>query len=78
MSETVDHPTHYGGDVPHETIKCLTAWGYSRGPRGNGLRFNALKYLSRAGLKGDELEALKKARWYVDEEIRQLEAERGG
>lgn len=42
------------------------------------LRGNAVKYLWRAGSKGDEhqhLEDLKKARWYVDREIANLEAE---
>ena len=34
---------------------------------------NAVKYLWRAGLKGDQLEDLKKARWYVDREIARLE-----
>jgi len=29
---------------------------------------NAIKYLWRAGLKGDALEDLKKARWYIDRE----------
>lgn len=27
QSDSVNHPTHYGGDVPHEVIKCLAAWG---------------------------------------------------
>ena len=30
---------------------------------------NAIKYLSRAGKKGDELEDLQKARWYCDKLI---------
>lgn len=30
---------------------------------------NALKYLWRAGLKGDAIEDLKKAAWYVNREI---------
>jgi len=33
---------------------------------------NAVKYLWRAGSKGDALEDLKKARWYVDREIQRL------
>ena len=33
---------------------------------------NALKYLWRAGLKGDAVEDLKKARWYIDREIKRL------
>lgn len=37
---------------------------------------NALKYLWRAGLKGDAVEDLKKARWYLDREIARLESPR--
>lgn len=36
---------------------------------------NALKYIWRAGLKGEALEDLRKARWYVDREIARIEAE---
>lgn len=67
-SETVDHPSHYGGDTTYETIKVIEAWG---------LGFclgNAIKYISRAGRKGDAVEDLKKARWYVDREIARLES----
>jgi hypothetical protein len=35
---------------------------------------NAIKYLWRAGLKGDAVEDLKKAAWYIDREIKRLEA----
>lgn len=34
---------------------------------------NALKYISRAGRKGDAVEDLSKARWYIDREIARLE-----
>lgn len=33
---------------------------------------NAVKYLWRAGLKGDAVDDLRKARWYVDREIARL------
>jgi len=35
---------------------------------------NAVKYIARAAHKGTELEDLKKARWYLDHEIKKLEA----
>jgi hypothetical protein len=35
---------------------------------------NAIKYLWRAGLKGDAVEDLRKAAWYIDREIKRLEA----
>jgi hypothetical protein len=25
-----NHPSHYGGNTPHEVIKCLEAWGLER------------------------------------------------
>lgn len=65
---TVDHPNHYGGGSnPCEAIKVIEA---------HGLGFhlgNAVKYLLRAGKKGDALEDLRKARWYIDREIQNME-----
>jgi len=53
----VNHPAHYGGaDNPYEAIKVIEAWGL-------GFRLgNTVKYISRAGNKGDVIEDLKKAR----------------
>ena len=33
---------------------------------------NVVKYVSRAGRKGDALEDLSKARWYLDREIARI------
>jgi hypothetical protein len=74
--EMVNHPQHYGGDTTYETVKVLEAWQTPEAFRG-GLRFNSVKYLSRAGKKGNELEDLRKARWYLDKEIALLEKEKG-
>lgn len=68
--DNVNHPLHYGGaDNPYESIKVVEAWG---------LDFclgNVIKYVSRAGRKdgATTLEDLKKARWYLDREIQNLE-----
>lgn len=62
----VDHPPHYGGDNTYEAIKVIEAWG---------LGFclgNTVKYVCRAGKKGDVVEDLEKARWYLDREIARL------
>jgi hypothetical protein len=68
MAEQVDHPAHYGGaDNPYEAIKVIEAWG---------LDFclgNTVKYLSRAGKKGDRLTDLKKAAWYLSRAIQREE-----
>jgi hypothetical protein len=63
-AEEVNHPKHYGGaDNPYEAIKVIDAWelGFCLG--------NTVKYISRAGKKGDTLTDLKKALWYLQHEI---------
>lgn len=70
MSEAVNHPDHYGGaDNPYEAIKVIEAWSlcFCLG--------NTVKYIARAGKKeqAKEIEDLKKARWYLDRRIQQLE-----
>lgn len=72
-SNAVNHPAHYGGNVPHETIKCLAAWGLES----NALLWNAVKYISRAGKKGRLLEDLRKSRWYLNKAIEKAEKENG-
>ena len=64
--ETVNHPNHYNiGEI--EAIDFIESWdlNFSLG--------NAIKYIARAPYKNDELEDLKKARWYIDREIQRLE-----
>lgn len=66
--EQVNHPAYYGGaDNPYEAIKVIEAWelGFCLG--------NTVKYISRAGKKDNVLQDLKKARWYLDREINNLE-----
>ena len=66
MKETVNHPPHYGGaDDPYETIKVLAAWLTPEQMSGFALG-NAIKYLSRAGKKGNCREDLEKCRWYIN------------
>jgi len=67
--ERVNHPSHYGGDVLHETVKCLEAWGLEN----DALLWNAVKYISRAGKKGAKLEDLQKAAWYLNRRIQSLQ-----
>lgn len=68
--ESVNHPDHYGGESNvYEAIKVIDAWelGFALG--------NTVKYISRAGKKdpNKELEDLKKALWYLQHHINQLE-----
>lgn len=71
MTETVNHPAHYGGDTTYEVIKVLEAWGLDK----DFLLGNTVKYVARAEHKGSQLEDLKKARWYLDRKISNLEKE---
>ena len=72
--ESVDHPAHYGGDGnAYEAIRVIEAMG--DGPA--FCRGNAIKYLARYGKKGTPLDDLKKARWYVDRLISQIEGGEG-
>ncbi len=66
--ELVNHPIHYGGDTPYECIKVLRAWlspeeykGFCRG--------NFIKYVCRLGKKDNNVQELKKARFYLDKLI---------
>lgn len=60
--DPVDHPKHY---TQHPSgVECITItehMGFCLG--------NAMKYIWRAGEKGDAIEDLKKAKWYLDREI---------
>ena len=66
--EAVHHPEHYGGENnQYEAIKVIEAWG---------LDFclgNTIKYISRAGKKDNIIQDLKKAKWYLERKIAQLE-----
>jgi hypothetical protein len=67
-SDPVNHPAHYNvGGV--EVITAIEAWclGYCAG--------NAVKYLARYQFKGRPLEDVKKAQWYVNRLVAQLEAD---
>lgn len=62
VKDMVNRPPHYteGGIEVIDYIEAK-ALDYHLG--------NVIKYVSRAGKKGDTLEDLKKARWYLDRAI---------
>ena len=65
-ADMVNHPPHYtAGGI--ETIDFIEAkkLGYNLG--------NVVKYITRSDLKGDRLENLKKAQWYLNREIKNEE-----
>jgi hypothetical protein len=68
MNDPVNHPRHY---VNHPSgVECIQITEHM-----NFCLGNATKYIWRAGLKGDSVEDLKKAVWYLTREIRRREDE---
>lgn len=67
MSDAVNHPKHY---TAHPSgVECITIvehMGFCLG--------NAMKYIWRADLKGNAVEDLEKARFYIDREIERRRA----
>jgi len=65
MTDTVNNPKHY---TSHPSgVECIEITEHL-----NFCIGNAIKYLWRAGLKGEQIEDLRKARWYIDREIARL------
>lgn len=69
MADAVNHPPHYNSHP--SGVECITIvehMGFCLG--------NAIKYIWRADLKGDAVEDLRKARFYIDREIERRERAR--
>ena len=69
--DPVNSPKHYTSHPSGvECIDIVEHYGFNLG--------NTIKYLWRAGLKddNDDLQDLKKARYYLDREIKKREKER--
>jgi len=66
MSDPVNRPAHYLGHPSGiECIEITEHMGFCLG--------NAVKYIWRAGRKGDPIEDLRKAEYYIQREIKRLE-----
>lgn len=71
--EKVEHPSHYNGIPGIECIDVVRHMNFNIG--------NSIKYLWRAGLKNEEgytnqekeIEDLKKAIWYINDQIKLIE-----
>lgn len=73
--DDVNHPSHYASESGLEAIEVIEAFFH-----GNAFLANTFKYIARAGKKGGEakrLEDLRKARWYLEREIKREEAREG-
>jgi hypothetical protein len=65
VADNVNHPPHYkAGGI--ETIDFIEAksLNYNLG--------NVVKYITRADFKGNKLEDLQKAQWYLNREVSNL------
>lgn len=69
MQPDAINPGHYRSHP--SGVECIDVAEHMNFNRGN-----ATKYLWRCGQKGDELEDLRKARWYIDREIKRVARER--
>ena len=70
--DEVNHPSHYASATGLEAIEVIEAFFHE-----NAFLANTFKYIARAGKKGGEakrLEDLRKARWYLEREIKLEEA----
>lgn len=69
LDDIVNHPKHY---TKHPSgVECIQVTEYM-----NFCLGNAMKYIWRANDKHDSpLEDLKKAKWYIEREIKRLEKE---
>lgn len=68
QTDPVNHPRHY---TSHPSgVECITVTEWMSFNLGN-----AVKHIWRAGMKGYQIEDLRKARWYIDRELKRLGAE---
>lgn len=68
VADPVNQPSHY---TSHPSgIECIQITEHM-----NFCLGNAVKYIWRAGLKDDDIQDLKKARYYIDREIQKRENE---
>lgn len=70
MTDDINRPAHYAIDNI-ESINIIESLGHGKG----FCLGNALKYIHRCERKGDEIKDLKKAVWYLNRRIGQLEQE---
>ena len=68
--DNINHPQHYTSHPSGvECIDIIEHYPFNIG--------NAIKYLWRAGRKGDAIEDLEKAKWIVEREIQRLRKPNG-
>jgi hypothetical protein len=66
MEDMVNHPPHY--QAHPSGVECIQITEHMKFNLGN-----AIKYIWRADLKGNAVEDLKKAQFYLEREIAKIE-----
>lgn len=66
MDNQVSHPAHYT-QFPVEVIEITEHLNFCLG--------NVVKYVCRANFKGNKLQDLEKAKWYLEREIARIKDE---
>lgn len=64
MNDPVNKPSHYT-QFPVEIIEVTEHLNFCKG--------NAIKYVARSEFKGNEIQDLEKAIWYIKREIARIE-----
>lgn len=72
--DPINHPTHY--NINWKGEQCIETFEYINSWRMNYAQGNIVKYVSRYPYKGRSVEDLKKARWYIDQLIKEEEEKR--
>ena len=71
MQDPINHPNHY--NVNWKGEKAIETYTYIRSWRMDYPESNIIKYVTRHPYKGKSLQDLKKARWYLDRLIEEVE-----
>jgi hypothetical protein len=71
--DIINKAPHYN-QGKYEVIEVLKDWGLEK----DALLWNTVKYIARAWFKGNLLQDLQKARYYLDRRIKELEASPNG
>lgn len=70
--DNINHPSHYTAGRKYEPIDVAEDWDLDK----DAYLYNAFTYLARVGRKGDALEDLQKARFYLDRKIKRMTEKR--
>lgn len=74
VDDPVNHPQHYKSSSGLEAIDCIEAFTEDLPGDIGYLIGNAMKYLCRFDKKGKPVEDLRKAKWYIERAIKNIES----